>query len=48
MELLNWRFAHGQTVKLLEKIQPGSLFMFEQSENIERLHVNKVSVEVSY
>ena len=32
-----------------EKRAPGSLFMFEQSENIERFHVNKVSgVEVSY
>ena len=47
MELLKWHFAHGQTVKLLEKIQPGSSFLFEQSENSERFHVNKVSgVEV--
>ena len=47
MELLKWHFAHGQTVKLLEKIQPGSPFLFEQSENSERFHVNKVSgVEV--
>ena len=43
MELLKWHFAHGQTVKLLEKIQPGSSFLFEQSENSERFHVNKVS-----
>lgn len=49
MELLKWHFAHGQTVKLLEKIQPGLSFLFEQSENSERFHVNKVSgVEVSY
>ena len=47
MELLKWHFAHGQTVKLLEKIQPGLSFLFEQSENSERFHVNKVSgVEV--
>ena len=49
VELLKWHFAHGLTVKLLEKIQPGSSFLFEQSENSERFHVNKVSgVEVSY